>query len=255
MTILDKLRLDNKTALVTGGNRGLGLGIAVGLAEAGADIVNVSRSEAGELQAAVEGMGRRFLHISADLGAMDENSAETLLTTANSFTGNIDILVNNAGVNRRGPAADYAASDWHSVLNLNLNAIFHLTQAVARQMRANGGGKIINTASMLSFQGGMNSSAYAASKHAVAGLTKSLANEWASHNINVNAIAPGYFTTDLTAPLHTDDSANEAIRARIPAGYWGEAADLQGIAVLMASDAGSYMHGSIVAVDGGWLSR
>ena len=255
MTILDHFRLRGKTAMVTGASRGIGMAIALGLAEAGADIVNVSRSESAKLRQRIESLGRQLRHLPADLSQLDGMAAADLIAQAKSFTGHLDILVNNAGANLRDRAATFTEQNWQTVIDLNLKATFLLSQAAAREMRSAGGGKIINIASMLSYQGGVNSSAYAASKHGVAGLTKAFAVEWAADNINVNAIAPGYFTTDLTAPLHQDDPVRETIRRRIPAGHWGDPADLQGVAVLLASPAGRYMHGTTVIVDGGWLAR
>lgn len=256
MSILDMFRLDGKVALVTGGNRGIGFGIATGLAEAGADIVNVSRGEdAPELRETVTGLGRRFMHLQVDLGGLSAETAQPIIQACIEQMGSFDILVNNAGINRRSPALNFTEATWNEVLQVNLQATFLLSQAAARHMKGNGGGKIIQIASMLSFQGGWESGAYTASKHAVAGMTKSFANEWAQHNINVNAIAPGYFTTNLTSPLHQSNLRNKQIEARIPAGYWGDVQDLRGAAVLLASEAGRYMHGSIVVVDGGWLTR
>ena len=256
MTILEKFRLDGKVAVVTGGNRGIGLAIATGLAEAGADVVNISRGEvAPELQAIVEGLGQRFLHVRRDMGDVDSAESQTIIDHVTNQMGRVDILVNNAGIGRRHTAFNYPEADWQQTMQVNLNAVFYLSQAAAKQMRTLGGGKIINIASVLSFQGGMTIAAYAAAKHGVAGMTKALANEWAPHNINVNAIAPGYFRTDLTEALEKDKVRNAAILERVPVDRWGDPAELQGIALLMASEAGRYMHGSVVSVDGGWMAR
>ncbi len=255
MNIIDKFRLDGKVALVTGCGRGLGQGIALGLAEAGADIAGLYSHTQGDTQEKVEALGHKYMPIQCDLL---EASAEDLQAVVKSVVdefGHLDILVNNAGTIRRAPALDFTEKDWYDVLQINLSALFFLSQAAGRVMAAQGGGKIINVASMLSYQGGVTVPSYTASKSGVAGLTHALCNEWASKGINVNAIAPGYMRTDNTAALQANPERNKAIVERIPAGDWGTPDDLKGVAVFLASDASSYMHGTLVPVDGGWLSR
>ncbi|MEV7828736.1 2-dehydro-3-deoxy-D-gluconate 5-dehydrogenase KduD [Microbacterium enclense] len=253
--ILDTFRLDGKVALVTGSTRGLGQGAAVALAEAGADVALLDRGDASDTAEIVRATGRRAYLLRRDLvsatpeqlaGAVDETLAEL---------GGLDILVNNAGTIRRAPAAEHSATDWDEVLAINLDSVFHLSQAAGRHMIAAGRGRIINVASMLSFQGGILVPGYTASKHAVAGLTKALANEWAAAGVTVNAIAPGYMATDNTAPLRADEDRAASILSRIPAGRWGDASDLQGAFVFLASDAASYLTGAVIPVDGGWLVR
>ena len=253
--VLDKFRLDNRVALVTGANRGLGQGVALGLAEAGADVAGLSRQEPTETEAAVRALGRRFLAVQCDLLEASVEDLREVIDRVVAEMGRLDVLVNNAGIIRRSPAFEYPEEDWDATLQVNLKALFYLSQAAAQVMARQGGGKIINVASALSFQGGILVPAYTASKHGVAGVTHALANEWARHNINVNAIAPGYMETDNTAPLRADPARSEAILKRIPAGRWGKPDDLKGVVVYLASPASDYMHGSIVAVDGGWLSR
>ncbi|MBN2354689.1 2-dehydro-3-deoxy-D-gluconate 5-dehydrogenase KduD [candidate division KSB1 bacterium] len=252
--ILDKFKLDKKIAIVTGAARGLGRGMAVGLAEAGADIVLVDLLDMAESQEQIRNLGRRCETVKADLAKKE--SVDAIIQTAQNMLGGIDILVNNAGIIRRAPITEFSDKDWDDVMNVNIRTLFFLSQAAAKVMVEQGrGGKIINTASMLSFQGGILVPSYTASKSAVMGLTRLLANELAPHHINVNAIAPGYMATDNTAPLRADPARNKAILDRIPAGRWGEPEDLQGIAVFLASEASSYMNGYTVAVDGGWLAR
>ncbi len=256
MSIIDSFRLDGKVALVTGANRGLGRGIALALADAGADIIGLSRSpDAGAIAHEVAAFGRRYQHIALDLADAEVPMLSSVIATAANAYGRLDILVNNAGIVRRAPAFEYSADDWHAVINTNLNAAFFLAQAAGRLMRDHGGGKIINIASMLSYQGGILIPAYTAAKHGIMGITRALANEWAAHNINVNAIAPGYFETDVTAPLRADDKRNTDILARIPAGRWGIPSELGGAAVFLASDAATYVQGTTLDVDGGWLAR
>jgi len=238
--ILDSFRLDGRTTLVTGGNRGLGQACARALAEAGA---------------AVTVLGRKPPTFDTDFVACDLATATPAELTAVVDEVRPDILVNNAGVIRRGPAVEVAPEDWDEVLTVDLNAVFHLCRAAGRHMLAAGHGKIINVASMLSFQGGVRVPAYAAAKHAVAGLTKALANEWAAHGVNVNAVAPGYLATDNTSALRGDPARSAEILARIPAGRWGTPDDLAGAVVFLASDAARYVHGAILPVDGGWLAR
>lgn len=254
MSYLDLFSLAGKVALVTGANTGLGQGIAIALARAGADIVAVGRSDASATGREVESAGRRFYSVSANL----ENSGEAsnIVRAALELAGRIDILVNNAGVIYRNDALTFTEAEWDSALNVNLKTPFFLAQACAKAMLDAGrGGKIINIASMLSFQGGIRTASYTASKSGLAGLTRLLANEWAAHGINVNAIAPGYFETNNTAALRSDESRNRDILARIPAGRWGRPSDLAGAAIFLASDASDYIHGTILPVDGGWLAR
>ncbi len=253
--ILDAFSLKGKNALVTGSRTGLGAAMAVGLAEAGANvIVHGSKSEGmDELCRKICATGSKAAAVIADLA--DPEAPARLIEATVGELGSIDILINNAGIIRRQPAADYSAENWNDVLQINLNAVFHLSQLAARRMLPQGRGKIINTASILSFQGGILVAAYAAAKGAVAQLTKALANEWAPKGINVNAIAPGYMVTDVTAALRADENRNRQILERIPAGRWGAPADLAGAAVFLASSASDYVHGALLAVDGGWLAR
>jgi 2-deoxy-D-gluconate 3-dehydrogenase len=252
--ILESFNLDGKSAIVTGAARGLGQGIAIGLAEAGADIVCVDLLSTSETKQAVEKRGRKAIEVDADLSTI--KSIEKIIDSTLKAFDKIDILFNNAGIIRRAPITEFSEKDWDDVINVNQKTLFFLSQAVARQMIRQGtGGKIINTASMLSFQGGILVPSYTASKSAVMGLTRLMANELAPHNITVNAIAPGYMATDNTAALRADPERNKAILDRIPAGRWGEAVDLQGVAVFLASDASNYVNGYTIAVDGGWLSR
>jgi 2-dehydro-3-deoxy-D-gluconate 5-dehydrogenase len=242
--------LTGKTALVTGANTGLGQGIAVGLAMAGADIVAVGRSAPDETGKLVAATGRKLTAISADLGTTEP------IARVVAEAGPIDILVNNAGIIRRNDSAEFSEEDWDAVMDTNLKTAFFLSQAVAKGWIAAGrGGKIIQVASMLSFQGGLRVPSYTASKSGLAGLTKALANEWAAKGINVNAIAPGYFVTNNTDALRADETRSRQIMERIPAQRWGEPGDLAGVAVFLASAASDYMHGAIVPVDGGWLAR
>lgn len=253
--ILDQFYLTDKVAIVTGVATGLGKAMAIGLAEAGADIVGVYNTHAPEeVQAQIEAQGRKFLGIQADLLSIEPipHIVEQAVTTF----GNVNILVNNAGTIRRAPALEFTEQDWDEVMNVNLKAAFFLCQAVARQFLKQGtGGKIINIASLLAFQGGILIPSYTSSKSGLRGLTQLLANEWARHNININAIAPGYMETDNTAPLRNDPVRNNAILERIPAGHWGKPEDLQGAVVFLASEASEYMNGFTLAVDGGWLGR
>lgn len=246
--------LSGKCAVVTGASKGLGRAIALALAEAGADIAGVDRSPEEETAEEVRQLGRKFHVIEADLSSSER--IRDIVAEAERALGGVDILVNNAGTIRRRPAEEFSEADWDDVMNVNLRSVFFLCQAAGRSMLQRGaGGKIINIASMLSYQGGFTVASYTASKHGVAGITKLLANEWASRGINVNAIAPGYFATDNTKPLRDDAERSAAILDRIPAGRWGEPGDLAGVAVFLASRASDYVHGSIVAVDGGWLAR
>jgi 2-deoxy-D-gluconate 3-dehydrogenase len=255
MGVLDLFRLEGKVALVTGVGRGLGQAMTVGLAEAGADIAGLYRTNYEESQAQVEALGRRFLPVRCDLQEATVAQLNEVVEQVVGEMGRLDILVNNAGTIRRAPALEFSEQDWDDVIQVNLKALFFLSQAAARVMAERGAGKIIHIASMLSFQGGILIPSYTAAKSGVAGLTRALANEWAARGINVNAIAPGYMATDNTAPLRADPERNPAILARIPAGDWGQPADLKGAVVFLASEAASYMHGAIVPVDGGWLAR
>jgi 2-deoxy-D-gluconate 3-dehydrogenase len=239
--------------MITGANTGLGQAIAIALAEAGAEIVAVGRTEPTETRTAVLALRRRFLAVQADLGNIEAIPA--VVETAVAEFGAIDILVNNAGIIRRSEAIDFSEADWDAVMNVNLKSVFFLTQAVGRRMLAARRGKIINIASMLSFQGGVRVASYTASKSGIAGLTRMLANEWAGKGVNVNAIAPGYFATNNTQALRSDESRNRDILARIPAGRWGQPAELGGAAVFLAAPASDYVHGAIIPVDGGWLAR
>lgn len=253
--ILDTFNLAGKVALVTGGNRGLGQGLAVALAQAGANVAVTAQSgQASDTLAAIEKVGQSGAAYAADF-SRPEVAPDVVAQVVAEF-GHLDILVNNAGTIRRTPALEYSAEDWNHILNVNLNSVWALTQAAARQMVAHGGGgKIVTIASLLSFQGGITVPAYTASKHALAGLTKALANEWAPLGINVNAIAPGYMATDNTEALRNDPTRSRQILERIPAGRWGEPEDLAGAVVFLASDACRYVHGQVLAVDGGWLGR
>ena len=252
--VLDLFRLDGKVALVTGGNRGLGMGMAAALAEAGADVVSVQRSAgAPELAGRVEAVGRSLLPLALDL-ADGESARRALAATLERF-GRVDILVNNAGVQRRAPATEFPFEDWRAVMEINLDAVFRFCQAFGGEMVRQGHGKVINVASLLSFQGGITVPAYAASKHAVTGLTRALSNEWAPHGVNVNAIAPGYMDTDMNEALLADPDRSRTIGGRIPAGRWGTARDVAGAAVFLASAAADYVHGHTLVVDGGWLAR
>jgi len=245
--------LTGKVALVTGANTGIGQAIAVALAAAGADIAAVGRSPCDETLAQVAAIGRRAVFLRADLGTIAPVAG--LVADTLEQLGRLDILVNNAGIIRRADAVDFTEADWNAVVDTNLKSTFFLCQAAGRHMIAQGAGKIINIASMLSFQGGIRVPSYTASKSGVAGLTKLLANEWAAKGVTVNAIAPGYVATNNTAALQADADRNAAILARIPAGRWADPADMGGAAVFLASHAADYVNGHILAVDGGWLAR
>lgn len=252
--ILDNFNLNGKVAIVTGAGSGLGQGIALALAEAGADIVGVYGSKISDTEEKVKALGRKFLGIQANL--MSIEPVENIVKKTVETFGKIDILVNNAGIIKRADALDFTEEDWDDVMNINLKTVFFLCQAAAREfIRQGTGGKIINIASMLSFQGGVRVPSYTASKSGLAGITKLMANEWARHNINVNAIAPGYMATDNTAELRSDEDRQSEILSRIPAGRWGTAQDLMGASVFLASSASDYINGHILAVDGGWLAR
>ena len=252
--VLDLFRLDGQTAIVTGASRGLGAAMARALAEAGADVALVARGDMGETASSVERLGRRAMAVSADLG--DRAAPENILNATLVRFGRADILVNNAGIIRRAPALETTDADWDAVIEVNLRSVFALSRAFARALVERGsGGRIINIASMLSFQGGIRVPAYAAAKSGLLGLTRARANEWAARGINVNAIAPGYMATDNTRLLRDDPARSAEILARIPAGRWGAPADLAGGVVYLASPAAAYVHGAVLAVDGGWLAR
>lgn len=252
--ILEQFKLDGKVAIVTGASRGLGQAIAIGLAEAGADVALVDILDMSESKTHIEKLGRKCITITADLSKKE--SAEKIVSAAVKQLGGIDILFNNAGIIRRAPFTEFTEKDWDDVMNVNIRGLFFLSQAVVKVMIDQGrGGKIVNTASMLSFQGGILVPSYTTSKSGVMGLTRLMACELAKHNINTNAIAPGYMATDNTKPLRDDPARNKAILDRIPAGRWGKPEDLKGIAVFLASAASDYMQGYTVAVDGGWLAR
>jgi 2-dehydro-3-deoxy-D-gluconate 5-dehydrogenase len=245
--------LSGRVAVVTGANTGIGQAIAVALAQAGADVACVGRTPAEDTVAQVRALGRRAEIVSADLSTV-EPVGRVVDETVDKL-GGLHILVNNAGIIRRADAVDFSEADWDAVVDTNLKSVFFLCQAAGRHMIASGGGKIINIASMLTFQGGIRVPSYTASKSGIGGLTKLLANEWAAKNINVNAIAPGYIATNNTAALQADEGRNRQILERIPAARWGDPADLGGAAVFLASDAARYVQGHILAVDGGWLAR
>jgi 2-dehydro-3-deoxy-D-gluconate 5-dehydrogenase len=256
MSILNAFNLEGKVALVTGSSQGLGQGMAAGLAEAGANIAGLDiledQSKTAEL---VKAQGREYMPIQFDLRTASIDQLNEMVAKVVEKMGHLDILVNNAGIIRRAPLLEFSEKDWDDVLQINLKSMFFLSQAVARVLEKQNSGKIINTASMLSYQGGILVPSYTASKSGVAGLTRALANELSPMNVTVNAIAPGYMATDNTAPLRADPVRNEAILARIPAGRWGTPDDLKGIAVFLASAASDYLTGAIINIDGGWLSR
>jgi len=247
-------RLDGKRALVTGANTGIGQGIALALAEAGAEVVAVGRSSMAETEALIAKAGGICHALKADLGVPKE--WQGLIDSAVARFGPLDILVNNAGIIRRADALEFSEKDWDEVMDLNLKAVFFLAQSFAKHVLARGAtGKIINIASLLSFQGGIRVASYTASKGGVAGITRLLACEWAAKGLNVNAIAPGYVVSNNTEALRADPDRNAAILARIPAGRWANPADIGGAAVFLASSAADYIHGTILPVDGGWLAR
>ncbi|TPV22052.1 2-dehydro-3-deoxy-D-gluconate 5-dehydrogenase KduD [Pantoea anthophila] len=252
--VLNRFDLTGKVAVVTGCNTGLGQGMALGLAQAGCDIVGINRIEPADTQHKVEALGRRFWSVSADL--MSPEVIPQVAEEAVAAAGRVDILVNNAGIIRREDALKFSVQDWDDVMNINCKTVFFLSQQIAQRFIAQGsGGKIINIASMLSFQGGIRVPSYTASKSAVMGLTRLMANEWGRHGINVNAIAPGYMATDNTEPLRKDAARSAEILDRIPAGRWGVPDDMMGPVVFLASSAADYINGYTLAVDGGWLAR
>lgn len=248
--------LTGRKALVTGGATGIGEGIALGLAAAGADVALTYRShQPDEVLAKIEGMGRKAAAVRADFEGMNEAAAAQVVGFATEALGGLDILVNNAGIIHRDDSTDMALADWRRVLSVNLDSVWLLSQAAGRGMVAQGSGKIVIVASVLSSQGGLRVPGYASSKHAVLGLTRALCNEWAGYGVNVNAVAPGYTATDNTQALRDDPERSRALLERIPAGRYAEPSEIAGAAVFLASDAASYCHGSVVTVDGGWLAR
>lgn len=254
MSIIDAFRLDGKVAVVTGANTGLGQGMSVALAQAGAKVVGVARRSCEDTKKLIEADGGEFAEVIADLS--DMSAIDVIVNGALAAFGKVDILVNNAGLIKRNDAIDFTEDEWDSVIQVNQKMVFFLSQAFAKQyIKQQDGGKIINVASMLSYQGGIRVPSYTASKSAIMGLTKALANEWAKYNINVNAIAPGYMATNNTAQLRSDDDRSDEILSRIPAGRWGTPEDMQGTVVWLASKASDYVNGYTVAVDGGWLAR
>jgi 2-dehydro-3-deoxy-D-gluconate 5-dehydrogenase len=251
---VDRFNLSGRVALVTGASRGLGAAMAMALAESGADVILHDRSDTCDAERAIkERTGVRTCCFKADLSSRED--ADRLATSAVSAMGRVDILVNNAGIIRRSPAVQFSDADWDEVLEVNLTAVFRLSRAIGRGMVGRGSGKIVNVASLLSFQGGLTVPSYAAAKGGVAQLTKALANEWAGRGVNVNAIAPGYMRTDNTAALRQDETRYRQITERIPAGRWGDPADLGGAVVFLASPASDYVHGHVLVVDGGWMGR
>ncbi|MDX5435270.1 MAG: 2-dehydro-3-deoxy-D-gluconate 5-dehydrogenase KduD [Halomonas sp.] len=250
---MSRFSLDGRIAMVTGCNKGLGQAIAVALAEAGADIVGVNRRPAEETAERIASLGRRYENLEAQLGRDRESD---IVAQALERMGRLDILVNNAGTIRRAPALEFSEADWDEVIDVNLRAAFFLSQHVARHLvERRAPGRIVNLASMLSFQGGIRVPSYTASKSGILGLTRLLANEWAVHGITVNAIAPGYMATDNTQALREDEVRSAEILGRIPMGRWGRPEDLAGAAIFLCSDAASYVNGHTLAVDGGWLAR
>lgn len=254
--IKNPFSLEGKTALVTGGTVGIGQGIAVALAQAGANVaITAYGNSDGETGTQIKALGRGFCSVQCDLSKLDPSGMRDLVGTVEQDLGHIDILVNNAGIIRREDADKFSDDDWNDVIEINLNATWRVTRAASAGMLKRGSGKIISIASLLSFQGGIRVPSYTASKHAVAGITKALANEWGAKGINVNAIAPGYIATNNTAALRADSERSKSILERIPAGRWGNPADLGGAAVFLASSAADYVNGHVLVVDGGWLSR
>ncbi|MED3972173.1 2-deoxy-D-gluconate 3-dehydrogenase [Priestia megaterium] len=253
MTV-DLFSLDGKVAAITGATRGIGRSMAIALAEAGSDIALLQRSkEFLGVKEKIERLGRKCFIVNCDL----ENASEVseAISSVVAYFGKLDILVNNAGIQRRSPAVDFAEEDWDAVMNVNLKTVWLLCQQAGRQMLKQGSGKIINMASLLSYQGGITVPAYAAAKGGVAQLTKALSNEWAAKGVNVNGIVPGYIATDMNEALINDETRSRQIIERIPAGRWGQANDFKGAVVFLASDASAYIHGHLLAVDGGWLGR
>ncbi len=255
MMILEKFKLDGKVALITGAGQGLGQGMALALAEAGADIVGLDRGSSDSTGAAVLALGRKYKQVVCDLAKASVADLNRIVADVVAEMGHLEILVNNAGIIRRAPAVDFSEAEWDDVIQIDLKAAFFLSQAAARVMIPQGHGKIINIASMLSFQGGIIVPSYTAAKSGIAGITRALGNEWASKGLNVNAIAPGYMATENTAALRANEQRAPAILERIPAGRWGSPDDLKGVTVFLASEASDYLQGAIIPVDGGWLTR
>lgn len=256
MSILDQFKLHGKIALVTGAKRGIGKAIALGLAEAGADIIGVSATlepTGSTIEQEVRALGRSFKSYACDFA--DRAALTAFIAQVKQDNPRIDILINNAGTILRKPAAEHPDEYWDQVIETNLSAQFLLAREMGKDMLAQGSGKIIFTASLLTFQGGINVPGYAASKGGIGQLTKALANEWAGRGVNVNAIAPGYIDTDNTEALRSDPERNQAILSRIPAGRWGHPEDFKGAAVYLASDASAYVHGTVLLIDGGWMGR
>jgi 2-deoxy-D-gluconate 3-dehydrogenase len=250
--ILDKFKLEAQVAVVTGGTKGIGKAIAIGLAEAGADIAVVSRTPHEDVERWVHSLGHRYMHCAADLTRREETKA--VIPSITKMMGDVNILVNNSGMCPRTPAIDFPESDWDATLEIDLSTSFILSQAAGRIMLKKGKGKIINIASVLAFQGGVNIPAYAASKHGIAGMTKALANEWASKGVNVNAIAPGYIATEFIEALMNDPDRSKTILGRTPAGRWGDPQDIAAATLYLASSAADYVHGTVLVVDGGWMA-
>jgi 2-dehydro-3-deoxy-D-gluconate 5-dehydrogenase len=252
--VLNLFSLEGKTAIVTGGGTGIGQAIAIGLAQAGANVgILVNTDQNTQTRDAVEGAGRKFAEVILDL--TDKSKLAPSVAAIEAQLGPVDVLVNNAGIIRREDANKFSESDWESVIEINLNVVWRMSQLVGSKMLERGGGKIINIASLLAFQGGIRVPSYTAAKHGVAGITKALANEWAGRGVNINAIAPGYIATDNTAQLRADADRSQSILDRIPAGRWGTPQDLAGTAVFLASSAADYINGHVLVVDGGWMAR
>ena len=250
--ILDKFRLDGRIAVVTGGTKGIGKAIALAFAESGADIAVVSRGPNPDIEKSILDLGRRYMHHAADLTKREQT--RRVIPAIVEKIGDLDILVNNAGIIRRSPAAEYSEGDWDETMEIDLTATFILSQSAGRIMLKKGKGKIINIASVLAFQGGINVTAYTSAKQGVAGLTKAFANDWASKGINVNALAPSFYVTELTEAIQKDSERSKSITARTPAGRWGMPEDIAGAAVFLASQASDFIHGVVLPVDGGWLA-
>ena len=255
MGVLDQFRVDGQVALVTGVGRGIGQAMAVALAEYGANIAGLYNTRYEETQQMVSDLGKRFLPVQTDLETARTDDLSNVIDQVIDAFGRLDILINNAGIIRRTPAIEYSETDWDAVLQVDLKSVFFLSQAAARAMAERKKGKIIHIVSLLAFQGGITVPSYAAAKHGMVGLTKAMANEWATLGINVNAIAPGYIKTDNTAALQADPVRYPAILKRIPAGRWGNPDDLKSATVFLASEASNYVHGTVITVDGGWMGR
>jgi 2-dehydro-3-deoxy-D-gluconate 5-dehydrogenase len=250
--ILDKFHIDGQVAVVTGGTKGLGKAVAIALAEAGADIAVASRNESQELESIITQLGRKYFHVRTDLTQRDQT--RSVIPEIISAMGDVNILVNNAGLIKRSSAKNYSETDWDTTLEIDLTAAFLLSQAAGNVMLKKGKGKIINIASVMAFQGGLNVLAYAAAKHGMAGLTKALANDWANKGINVNALAPSFIETDLTRPVKNDPERAKSITDRTPIGRWGKPDEIAGAALFLASPASDFIHGVVLPVDGGWMA-